>query len=138
LKSLPALERAYRATDYHVRLPAGDIILRVDQAAPGLEAWLAREHFECWAILTAWNPGSRLRPEMENRACQEALRHLLLARGLRIFPGENRAQGGNWPAEATFFVPALAQEAALDLGRAFGQHAVLWGKIGVLPCLFWV
>jgi hypothetical protein len=138
LNPLFALDQAYRATDYHVRLPVGEIILRVGQAAPFLDAWLARENLECWAILTAWNPGSVLRPAMKNRQSQEALRHLLRERGLRIFPGENRAQDGNWPPEATFFVPALAQDAALDLARAFGQNAVLWGKITAPPCLFWV
>jgi hypothetical protein len=132
------LDKAYRATAYHVRLPAGEIVLRVGEAAPFLDDWLTREGLTCWALLTAWNPGSRQRPAAENHPRQNELRQTLEERGYRIFPGENRAfPPGSWPPEPTFFTPALKRDEALELARFFGQNALLRGSVAHPPQLLW-
>jgi hypothetical protein len=133
-----ALDQAYRETDYHVYLPAGEVILRVDQAAPRLDDWLAQAGLECWALLTAWNPGSQAQTDAKNRSRQEALRHLLKEQGRRIYPGINRAPANRWPPEPTFFAPSLKADDALALARRFGQNAVLWGERAHPPRLAWV
>ncbi|MDR3323628.1 MAG: DUF3293 domain-containing protein [Zoogloeaceae bacterium] len=131
------LEHAYRATAYHVRLPAGELVLRVDEPAPRLDGWLAGEGVACWGVLTAWNPASKRLSVARNRPRQAALRHVLQEQGYRIFPGEHHSAGGDWPLEPTFFILSLPQNDALDLARRFGQNAFLWGERGGCPQLFW-
>jgi hypothetical protein len=133
----PALDQAYRATDYHVALPVGEIALRVGEAAPLLDLWLAGENLTCWGVLTACNPGSIRLPEPQNRKLQEDLRQLLLQKDYRIFPGENRAHAGDWPPEPAFFVASLMRIEALKLARLFGQNAFLWGRFAHAPMLCW-
>jgi hypothetical protein len=132
-----ALKRAYCATCYGVRLPGGGVILRVGKSAPRLDRWLAGRRDSCWSLLTAWNPGGRLRPEARNRACQNSLARLLSRHGAPFFPGMNHAPSRHWPCEPTWFVPALDREAALRLARHFGQNAFLWGRMGKAVELVW-
>jgi hypothetical protein len=133
----PAMARAYRATAYRVFLPFGEIVLRCGRKARRLDDWLEAEGLAHWCVLTAWNPGSRRLAAAENRRRQEALRQHLLARVYRLFPGENHADAKNWPIEETFFVPMLAQAAARELTRSYGQNAFLWGARGKAARLCW-
>ncbi len=70
-------------------------------------------------VITAWNPYSAPRSEAENRAAGERLR-------ARVGTAEETrasAPDGTWPEEG-LLVAGLSREAACELGRAFGQHAV--------------
>ena len=137
-RAASALAQAYRATDYCVFLPTGECVLRIGQAAPALDAWLEAIGAACWALLSACNPASRLRPACENAAAQAALQAHLQMLGYAVHPGENRAQAGDWPVEASFFVPGLPYAKARELAGAFGQNAFLWARTGQAPRLFWV
>jgi hypothetical protein len=136
------MARAYRATAYRVFLPFGEVVLRCGRKGCGrkarrLDDWLKAEGLAHWCVLTAWNPGPRRLGAAENRRRQEALRQQLLVRGYRLFSGENHADAKNWPIEETFFVPMLAQTAACELARRYGQNAFLWGAQGKVARLCW-
>lgn len=147
----PALAAAYRATTYRVFLaeaasgayPAGGALdLRIGIAAPVLAAWLARHGHGGWLLVSAANPGSEQLPEGENEARHAALCEALHALGLSPQPGENLADDGLWPREATWLAglpdPAAARAAAQALGRRFGQNAVVVGGADAVPELCWI
>jgi hypothetical protein len=133
-----SLERAYRATAYHVFLPDGEIILRVGWPASALDDWLRAWSAECWSVMTAWNPGSRRSSAAENEVRQEELCRILPGRGYPWFLGENRADAGDWPTEPTFLILASDEAEMRALARRFGQDAILRGGHGEAAWLDWV
>ena len=138
---LPAAERArleaaYRATTYRIHAPQGDIDLRIGVASPALAALLREEGSDCWAIITAWNPGSKLQDAATNAAAQARLQEWLSGEGYRCLPGENCADA-DWSAEPTCFVFGISEAAARTGGSRFGQNAVLRGGVETAPTLVW-
>lgn len=131
------LEAAYRATAYRIFLPGGALDLRIDQACPGLAAWLAEDDVDCWAILTAWNPGSERLSDQDNVARQSNLEVRLLELGFEPFAGENLADAGDWPAEDSCFVGGMSAEEALAVAAEFGQAAIVGGGADGVPKLLW-
>lgn len=129
------LERAYSATTYAAAVP---LRLRLGEPNAMLDAMLAELGVEDWAYLTAWNPGARERPEAENRAAMERLAAALRERGLQWHVGAGEADDGSWPPEPSLFVPGLARDDAVVLGRAFGQVAIVVGRRGRAPELVWL
>ena len=93
-------------------------------------AWLS------WALITAENPGGQRVTAHENSMASIRLRAELRARGLTYLSAVNGE--GEW-AEAACLVRDLPLGGALELARAFGQAALLWGVgrraalIGVAP-----
>jgi hypothetical protein len=52
--------------------------------------------------------------------------------GITYFPGEGQGEDPSWLAEASFLVLGLGREEASDLGRKYGQNAIVWvGSDGV-------
>jgi hypothetical protein len=133
-----ALAAAYRATAYRFGLDGETIELRVGASNAALDRWLAAHGFAEWAWLTAVNPGSRQLPEAENRKSMNALAQQLAAEGLLYVAGAAVADRGDWPDEASFFVPGIEAQKAGQLARAYGQNAFLYGKRGLPACLLWV
>lgn len=132
-----ALQRAYRDTRYWVFLPNACFELRVGRRHPELDAWLARRGLSCWSLLTAWNPASCRLPLGRNRWRQARLTAALRARGFAVFAGENRAAAGDWPVEASCFVPGMRLREARCWARAFGQNAFLAAKRKRDAALLW-
>ncbi|MFP2905407.1 DUF3293 domain-containing protein [Pyxidicoccus sp. 3LFB2] len=127
------LTEAYRTTRYVVRPHATtggqELVLRVGALHPVLDAALtARGHRE-WAFLTAWNPGSRPRGDDENRRAQERLISQLVAGGQVVAAAIGEAEDGSW-SEQSLFVPGLPRAEAERFGCAYGQVAVLVGRVG--------
>lgn len=132
------LEKAYRATTYRVYLPVGVIDLRLGQASAELAAWLADEEVDCWALLSAHNPGGRQVDSAQNAERQSQLECLLLEAEYEPFAGENIADAGDWPVEESCFVPLLENDEAMALASQFGQNAIITGGTDALPRLIWL
>jgi hypothetical protein len=138
------LAAAYAATCYRVYLPGGALDLRVGVAQPQLAAWLAAHGAGCFAVLTAYNPGSRLSAQTtaqaaaDNAERQATLVGELLEGNYDVFCAENIADDGNWPVEESVFVPDLERLDALALAADYGQNAILWGAVRGVPELAWV
>lgn len=140
------LEAAYRATTYEVGLPSGNAEIRIGRAHPEVDAFMAR-HLDPslpqhWVHITAWNPGSRPLSFDENMARNHALRERLdaMRSGRRCghwCRGLGRSVDGSWEEEA-FWVPGIALHEAMDLGRAFGQNAMVAGLVGERARLVWL
>ena len=140
------LEAAYRATTYEVGLPSGQAEIRIGHGHPDLDGFMVR-HLDPslprhWVHITAWNPGSRPLSREENIARNHALRERLDAMRSRGRCGHwcrglGRSVDGSWEEEA-FWVPGIALHEAMDLGRAFGQNAMVAGLVGERARLVWL
>ncbi len=133
-----ALSAAYAATTYCVFLPGGPLELRLEQPEAALVRWLKAEGIAAWAILTAHNPSSERLPAEQNAERQSSLECKLLEQGYEPYVGENRADGGQWVAEETRFIPKISLSHAMVLARQFGQNALVYGGADGVPHLSWV
>ncbi len=80
-----------------------------------------------FAIITAHNPRSERLSDAENQRRHEELQRDLQALGLEHLPSIGASPDGTWVEEGfAVFDVGLAQ--ALELGRKYGQHAILWGE----------
>lgn len=88
-----------------------------------------------FVLVTAYNPRSVALGVEENRRRNAALGEALRARGLEFAPSSGASPDGAWE-EPGFVVFEVSLSEALDLGRRFEQHAVVWGE-GERALLAW-
>ena len=72
-----ALIAAYRATDYVLFDPDGDVVLNIGRANPAFDRMLDRRAATSAVVVTAYNPHSVVLSEAENRARHAELTALL-------------------------------------------------------------
>lgn len=125
----PGLRQAYLRTAYVVRAPQGVHALRIGALHPAFDAEVSAAGERCWAVVTAWNPGSLPRGAEENARAQGALLRTVAELGLAVWPGEGKADAGGWREESAC-VLGLEAASAVALGREFGQIAVIVGQVG--------
>jgi hypothetical protein len=134
----PALEAAYRATDYRIEhAPNGPFVIRVGECSADLEALLFDEVVFEWAYLTACNPGSVQLPGQENCTRTIELREVLVAAGWKTYYEISVGREGTW-REPSFLVLDIPESAAVELANRFGQNAIVAGRLGEPARLVWV
>jgi hypothetical protein len=124
------LHEAYCQTTFYADTPRGRLALRIDQCDAQLDRLLVDHACGFWAYLTAYNPGSVLLSPEENHHRQVDLENELRIGGWDFFPGEGVGNGGTWPPEPSVLVLGIDEATAQKLGRAFGQNAVVVGRLG--------
>ncbi|MBT1539047.1 DUF3293 domain-containing protein [Ralstonia solanacearum] len=125
----PALIAAYRRARYRVAAPDGEVLLRIDAAAPGVAALLARAQTPWAVFVTACQPFSHPVSAEENAARQTELLAWAIARGLSWLEGEGGQPDADadttWPPEPSLLLfiddPAIADTLMLN----FEQNAVV-------------
>jgi hypothetical protein len=122
------LFEAYRNTTFCADTPIGQVRIRISQKHPQLDVLLDKSGTSSWAYITAWNPRSADTPLPENQANQAALLHDL--DGYPVFCGEGIGENSDWPPEPSVLVLGLPEADALDLGRNYGQNAIVVGLRG--------
>jgi hypothetical protein len=134
------LEAAYRRTQYRVRTPGGDCVLRIGQYDRQAEARLQATLPFCrgWTLLTPCNPGSRRLTAARNAAACRALEASLRADGLRWLPALHRDPEGRWPDEAGYWLADPPPGWAEAQGRRWGQNALVCAAPGDAPQLVWL
>jgi hypothetical protein len=123
----PGLRKAYLQTAYVVRAPQGVHALRIGAHHPAFDAEVVTAGARCWALVTAWNPGSLPRTADENTAAQASLAQVIADLGLKAWAAEGKADGGGW-REESLCVLDMEAAGAVALGRKFGQLAVVVGQ----------
>lgn len=127
-----ALDAAYRGTTYRV----GKLELRIGEQHPWLDHLLANRGLVHYAYLTAANPASRPLPAAENAQRMDALEEELS--GFVFLRGAAHADDGAWEPEPSLLVLGLSLEDASEIGRRYGQNAILVGMRGGSPTLVWL
>jgi hypothetical protein len=133
-------EAAYRATEYRVQLPRGELILRIGMHLPEQDRRLRDEAGvqTGWAIVTACNPQSRqLLPE-DNAKLRAQLTAIVASLGLRAIGSSNHDPSGAWPDEPGLLLCDPRPGRAEKLGRHFRQNAIVAARLGHAPQLVWL
>ncbi|MDE0853033.1 MAG: DUF3293 domain-containing protein [Nevskia sp.] len=135
-----ALEAAYRAAEYRVQLSGEVLVLRVDRHDRAADQRLRLEagvHSD-WAVITPCNPGSRRLSNAANAAQLRELGAMLGERCVRRIASINHDPSGRWPDEPGFLLCDPPAGFAEQLGRRYGQNAILCARLGEAPRLVWL
>jgi hypothetical protein len=138
-KTKKSLLAAYKATNYWVDdAPCGPFHFRIGEQCPALDRLLSETGFNEWVYITACNPGSRHLPDAENASRMFELESRLRTLPCVICHGRGVGTIGDWPPEPSLLVLGLSEDQGLELGRSFGQAAIVVGRRGEPARLLWV
>ena len=128
----PDLVAAYRDADYVVFGPP-DLVLRIGEPSPRLDALLEAFGATTAAYLSAANPQGKPTPASENAAAAAVLDQLLEASGYPRQAGEGRDPQDRWPPEPSVLAIGIYRANAETLGRLFGQNAIVFVEKHAAP-----
>ncbi|HET7234297.1 MAG TPA: DUF3293 domain-containing protein [Longimicrobium sp.] len=117
----PELLAAYQQTVWSIHAPDGTVQLRPGLAAP--------EALRPSAIVTAYNPASKIQSTEANERADHALLGRVRALGLPHWRTLAHGTGGGDPSawdEPGWCLPGDTLDHAVELGRDFGQNAIVW------------
>lgn len=132
------LKAAYLRTSYRVEEVEQPFRIRVGESNPQLENLLATYAATSWAYITAFNPRSQPLPLEENERRHAELLHAAQSLGYRTFGGRGVGDDGDWPPEKSLLILDIDRRTASELGRDFGQNAIIIGERGGLPKLLMI
>ncbi|WP_426042394.1 DUF3293 domain-containing protein [Brevundimonas sp. TWP2-3-4b1] len=118
---------AYEAASYWVDLPSGRITLKIGgefDPPHGLEV------YSRLAVVTAFNPFSRLLSQVENEVHQADLIEAVEVAGLAWFPAAGDDPIGEWEPEPSLGVLDPSDEQLDGWMERFGQNAVVVADFG--------
>ena len=122
----PELIAAYEKALYAV-FANPELVLRVGEPHPGLDALLETHGAATAAFITAANPRGEQRSSAANQAAIDSLRASLT---WPCHPGAGRDAQGGWPAEPSLLVVGIARAEAEALGRRLEQNAIVFVEKG--------
>ena len=117
------LDDAYRTAEYYIE-DDPPIRFEIGQPHQGLALLLMSFDVQQAVWITAYNPGSQLQSEDGNLTNQMQLLERIEAMRLNYFVGHSCDKAGEW-LEPGYLVLGMDEEIGVDLGRDFGQHAVV-------------
>ena len=124
------LWRAYEQTHFYVRECTPELCIRIGSHHDQLDQMLRDHQCGAWSYITASNPASEPLSDDENRSRNRELEALLKSQDLVFYRGEGIGSDSTWPAETSFLILGISREAAMQLGRQFGQNAIVCGSPG--------
>ena len=125
-----SLWESYRSSTYCARTEIGEITIRIGAIDPLLERLLREGEIHDWAFITAYNPASAPLSATDNDARQERLEQVVRAGGYRCFSGSGAGAKDDWPPERSVLILGIRRAEAVELGRRFGQNAIVCGSRG--------
>ena len=117
------LEDAYRTAEYYIEDDPPSRF-EIGQPHQGLALLLMSFEVQQAVWITAYNPGSQLQSEDGNLTNQMQLLERIEAMRLNYFVGHSCDKAGEW-FEPGYLVLGMSEEIGVDLGRDFGQYAVV-------------
>ena len=124
------LWRAYEQTHFYVRECTPELCIRIGSHHEQLDQMLREHQCDAWSYITASNPASKLLSDDDNRSRNHELEAQLKSQDLVFYRGEGVGSDSTWPAETSFLILGISREAAMQLGRQFGQNAIVCGSPG--------
>ena len=125
---------AYSNTDYYADTAIGRIKLRSGEYSQELDDLQKSRGVTSSAFITAWNPRSIPTDESENVVAQKALYEDICAMGLDCISGIGKIPRA-WAGERSFLGLGLSEVDSLNLGKKYGQNAVLFAGPQAIPYL---
>ena len=126
---------AYGRTEYRVDDAGHRFVMRIGTPSPELRDCHAAWRVTCSTFITGWNPRSTPMPLAVNEAEMKRLEQALAASGWHWLRGTGVDPDGDWEGEPSLLVLGLDEPAAVDLGRRFDQHAIVFAGPDAIPRL---
>ncbi|WP_295623343.1 DUF3293 domain-containing protein [uncultured Nitrosomonas sp.] len=130
-----SLTASYHNTHYQIGTSSDAIVLRIGQHSKPLTKLLETLKQSFAAIISAYNPCSRLVSNETNLIAHELLRNYLNHHAYAMIESLNVDPSGKWPPEKSFFVPGLDLNTARSIGQQFNQNAIVWIDSEAIPRL---
>lgn len=129
--------RAYEQTDYRIAWRESAFVLKIGRASAELRALYAQTGTASALFITAFNPLGSMVSDAANAQAHERLRGDLAALGVAHEEGEGVGTDAqeDWPAEKSFLALGVDEARAGELGRRYGQDAVVWADADGVPRL---
>ena len=116
----------YCRANYQVGMHADSFTLLVNQYSEPMRQLMQANDVATAAIITAYNPLSRLQNEAKNTAAHAVLLETLRNDAVSYIESLNIDPFGNWPEEKSVCVLGVDLVTAQSLGQRFKQNAVVW------------
>jgi len=129
------LVEAYRRTRFQVDDPEGRFTVTVDVYSEELALCHKHNQVDSSAFITAWNPGSRECSDAENSKAEMDLINLVKELGYRWIPGVGMDPAEKWQGERSLLILGIKEKEAKELGRRFGQNAIIVNDSSAVPGL---
>ena len=130
---MSSLLDTYKRTSFLVEHPDRLIAIRVGVPNEAVDAVVIDHGATSWAYVTAYNPGSEALADPENEDRHARLLTFLSNAPFAWMEGWGIPDRGDWPPERSLFIIGISREETLELGRRFGQNAILVGEVGSAP-----
>jgi hypothetical protein len=124
--------RAYMKTEYLVRAKT-PFTVKIGERSMPMWRELTYQMASRAAVLTAWNPFSKLTGVKENKTAQERLVQELEWLGLVYFPALGVDASCRWPAEESVAIIGIDFATAQRLGRLTNQNGFVWIEEEAVP-----
>jgi len=121
---------AYESTRFEANVGGEPVAVRIGETSSSLDAILRQREHAVWVFITAWNPASAALAAEDNARRNRDLLKQLKGDGYVVFAGAGVPADPGWNAEESYLALGVSRDAAIQLGRAFGQNAVVWGQLG--------
>ncbi|TGN00676.1 DUF3293 domain-containing protein [Leptospira yasudae] len=108
--------------------PSALIEILAETFNPKLDELLNRRGQIEWAFITAWNPKSLVLSLEENQRRNRELENRISS--YSYFRGKGIGTDPSWVPEESFLILGMDMRSACDLGKEFGQNAIIFGKKG--------
>jgi len=128
----PELIAAYQKALYVV-FGEPELVLRIGEPSPGLDALLAARAASAAAFVTAANPRGQRWTDAANQAAVAGLLKSRLLEGCAWLAGEGRDAEGRWPAEPSVLLLGVSRAKAQEIGRVYGQNSIVFAELGKAP-----
>ena len=123
------LIQAYESTSFRARTP-DLVVIRVREICQPLDGLLDKVGLETWAFITASNPESNQLSDEDNAARNNQLLEDIHAYQPHVYRGEGVPDNPGWSPEASLLILGIDKASALQLGKKYGQNAIVCGAKG--------
>lgn len=130
-------EKIYRQAIYVVIWKEREIVFRVGENNSEINRTLNELNAKSFAFITAHNPFSNQLSKTENEDRQNQLMQLLQFERFDFLKGYSTNEEQTWEQEESLFILDITEEKSIEIGKDFGQNAILFGQKDSLVQLIW-
>ena len=130
------LVNSYRVAHYRVVITNSiSFILKIKKKSLDLLALMEKHKLFTAVYVTAYNSQGKQTEIHVNIRAQKALSGDVRRLNLPFLDGFGEDPTGNWKKEPSFLILGISLEDAEDLGRKYGQNAIVWMEEDAVPQL---
>ncbi len=124
--NVDSLIKAYKNTQFKIDGFMTSII--VGTKSSEVDLYLIENSKLSWAFITACNPMSKIESDEINTINQSLLEGDI--QGYTYLCGHGEDPNDNWIPEPSFFIAGINKSDAINLGKKYGQLAIVYGNKG--------